>query len=243
MTRPVIGITTWRKAIPTQLGDARPAHTLGVEYADAIQRAGGVPVLLPPHTGADDVLSRLDGLLLSGGEDMDPSNYGAASEGGMQYSADRDAFEIELVRGAQSLALPTLAICRGLQVTNVALGGTLIVDIPSTDSHAAVVVGEEQLVRRHDVVLTEGSRLETAYGTKNLTVNTIHHQAIDRIADDLVVTGVSDDGIVEAVESQNPSWAFLGVQWHPEKMTGSDEQLREDQLFSAFIELIHHQRL
>ncbi len=237
MTSPIIGITTWRRPIPTQLGEGRPSHTIGVEYADAVIAAGGVPVLLPPSADPAAIIHRLDGLLLSGGEDADPALYGAEAEPGKSYSQDRDSFEIALARLARERALPTLAICRGLQITNIAFGGSLVVDLPATAVHETVVDGIAQLDRRHSVRFTPESMLAQAYGVEERTVNTIHHQAIDRIAEGFVATAHASDGVIEAIESQD-DWPLFAVQWHPEKLSMPSEVQEEALLFDSFMRVV-----
>lgn len=234
MTRPLIGITTWRRAIDTDLGTGRPAHSLGTEYATPIEAAGGAVVLLPPTAGVDEVLDRLDGLVLSGGEDLHPSHYGAEPQDGKSYDSARDGYEIALALGARERGLPVLAICRGLQVCTVAFGGSLIVDIPATADHHPVRGADEQLSARHAVAFAEGSRLAALYGTTTRTVNTIHHQSVDTPAPGLRPVAWAPDGIVEAVESDD-DWAFWAVQWHPEKMTAPEEAAEERPLFAAFV--------
>lgn len=234
MTRPLIGITTWRRFIDTDLGSGRPAHTLGTEYAAPIEAAGGAVVLLPPTAGVDDVLDRLDGLVLSGGEDVHPSRYGAQAQEGKSYDPSRDGFEIALALGARRRGIPVLAICRGLQVSNIAFGGSLVVDIPSTEHHEPVRGADQQLSARHPIVLSEGSRLAALYGTRHRIVNTIHHQSIDVPAPGLHAVAWAPDGLVEAVEADD-DWPFWAVQWHPEKMIAPDEAAEEMPLFAAFV--------
>jgi len=234
MTRPLIGITTWRRFIDTDLGAGRPAHTLGAEYAAPVEAAGGAVVLLPPTAGVDDVLDRLDGLLLSGGEDVHPSRYGAEPQEGKSYDPSRDGFEIALARGARRRGIPVLAVCRGLQVSNVAFGGTLLVDIPHTEDHQPVRGADQQLAARHPIRLADGSRLADLYGTRHRIVNTIHHQSIAVPAPDLHPVAWAPDGTVEAVEADG-DWPFWAVQWHPEKMIDPDEAAEEMPLFAAFV--------
>lgn len=234
MTRPFIGITTWRRSIDTDLGAGRPAHTLGTEYAAPIEATGGAVVLLPPTAGVDEVLDRLDGLVLSGGEDVHPSHYGADAQEGKSYDPSRDGFEIALALGARRRGLPVLAICRGLQVSNIAFGGSLIVDIPTSEHHQPVRGADQQLAVRHPITLADGSRLAALYGTRERIVNTIHHQSIDVPAPGLRPVAWAPDGVVEAVESTD-DWPFWAVQWHPEKMIDPDEAVEELPLFAAFV--------
>ncbi|WP_440311855.1 gamma-glutamyl-gamma-aminobutyrate hydrolase family protein [Leucobacter chromiireducens] len=236
---PIIGITVWRRTLPTYLGERTDLFTLGTEYAARVAAAGGVPLLLAPvadeHVPA--LLSRIDGLLLSGGQDLtrelrglEPSAVEAADT-----DPERDAFERALLLGAQERELPVLGICRGLQLTNVVLGGTLIEDIPRTAVHPAQDTPEAFLGDRHEVAFAAGSALAAVYGTASREVNTIHHQAIDAVADGLVVSARAADGIAEAAESTSDAWPFLGVQWHPEKLTAPDEVAAEAQLFTGFV--------
>ncbi|MCK3769729.1 gamma-glutamyl-gamma-aminobutyrate hydrolase family protein [Microbacterium aerolatum] len=234
MTRPFIGITTWRRSIDTDLGTGRPAHTLGAEYAAPVEAAGAAVVLLPPTAGVDAVLDRLDGLVLSGGEDVDPARYGAEPQEGKTYDVARDAFEIALARGARERGLPVLAICRGLQVSNIAFGGSLIVDIPVSADHQPVQDADAQLSARHPISLLDGSRLAAVYGTPDRVVNTIHHQSIDVPAPGFRPVAWTPDGIVEAIEADD-DWPLWAVQWHPEKMTAPDEAADEAPLFAAFV--------
>lgn len=234
MTRPFIGITTWRRLIDTDLGAGRPAHSLGTEYAAPIEAAGGAVVLLPPTGGVDEVLDRLDGLVLSGGQDVHPSHYGADAQEGKSYDADRDEYEIALAIGARRRGLPVLAICRGLQVCNVAFGGSLVVEIPNTEDHQPVRGADQQLAARHPVTFSEGSKLAALYGTRSRIVNTIHHQSIEVPAPNLHPVAWAPDGIVEAVEADD-EWPFWAVQWHPEKMIDPDEAAEEMPLFTAFV--------
>ena len=235
MTTPLIGITTWRRRIDTDLGTGRPAHTLGTEYAAPVEAAGAATVLLPPTAGVDAVLDRLDGLVLSGGEDVHPGRYGAAPQPSKSYDPDRDEYEIALAVGARERGLPVLAICRGLQVSNIAFGGTLVVDIPESAHHRALRGPDEQLAARHPITLDPGSRLATLYGSTDRMVNTIHHQSVDVPAPGLRPVAWAHDDVVEAVEAEDEDWPFWAVQWHPEKMIDPDEALEELPLFTAFV--------
>ena len=234
MTRPFVGITTWRRFIDTDLGTGRPAHSLGTEYSAPIEAAGAAVVLLPPTAGVDEVLDRLDGLVLSGGEDVHPARYGATPQAEKTSDPARDEFEIALALGARERGLPVLAICRGLQVSNIAFGGSLIVDIPSTSHHHPVRGADEQLSARHPVSFAADSRLAALYGVRDRVVNTIHHQSVDVPAPGLRPVAWAPDGIVEAVEADG-DWPFWAVQWHPEKMIDPAEAAEELPLFAAFV--------
>jgi putative glutamine amidotransferase len=193
-----------------------PADLLPTSYARAVTGAGGAPMLLPPGSPASvrSVLDGLHGLIIAGGADVDPQRYGAdrgASTG--PAAADRDGWELALVTIALEIGLPLLAICRGLQVLNVALGGDLVQHLPDlvgTDLHCPTV-GRHG---RHQVELAAGSLLAEVFGPA-AEVATYHHQAVNRLGDGLVATAWSADGVIEAAEGTRQNW-IVGVQWHPE---------------------------
>lgn len=195
----------------------RSLCTLDRAYVDAVASADAVPVILPVQVpgNAAALVARLDALVLSGGGDVAPERYGAVRHpavGGVDEA--RDAWEVALIAEARRRSLPILAICRGVQILNVALGGTLIQHLPEhDDSHAHLEPGTFDAASHH-VEITPGTTMAKVLDTEVIDVNTLHHQAIDRCADDLVVVGVEEHGIVEAVE--HPGEAILGVQWHPE---------------------------
>lgn len=228
MTRPLVGIT---------LGDGgrRGALALREEYAHSVEQAGAVPVLLAPVDAAHApaLLQRLDGLLLSGGGDLDPALYGRAAHARLgRVDPSRDLFELALAREALARDLPLLAICRGQQVLNVATGGTLLQDIPSELGGAG---GHDapgpRWQRSHDVVLEPHSRLRTILGRDTVAVNSFHHQAIERLGDGLQVAGrCPADGVIEAVEAASRRFV-LAVQWHPESFCGRPDSFQP--LFDA----------
>ncbi|MEV7012044.1 gamma-glutamyl-gamma-aminobutyrate hydrolase family protein [Streptosporangium sp. NPDC051022] len=242
---PLVAMTTWRRPLPTFLGSRTDLHTLGSEYPDAVRAAGGRPLLLPrdlPATAAD-ALDGVAALVLCGGDDVHPRSYGSAHDGTSRgVSAAADTWEIALAREARERGVPTLGICRGSQILNVAFGGTLRQEICSPtateEPRAGAATGEPHaeiaptsgwrhrplpadsaavLADRHRVRLREGSRLREIYRTAGLLVNTIHHQAVDRVADGFAVSATAPDGVVEAIEHTGDWWA-VGVQWHPEKL-------------------------
>lgn len=195
------------------------AETLDRSYVDAVARAGGLPVLLPVLDPEDalDVLEGLDGLLLTGGPDIDPARYGAVAAPEV-YGIDpsRDGWELALARHA---TIPMLGICRGTQVLNVARGGSLVQHLPAgtTVEHRA----KDRPGRTvHRVRVERGSQLHQALGTARVRANSLHHQAVAEVGTGLRVVGVGDDGVVEAIEAT--SGAVLGVQWHPELLAGQD---------------------
>ena len=207
------------------------AHVLYVAYSRIVRSAGGLPVVLSPVDTPDigALLDRLDGLVMTGGGDMDPALYGTTTHESV-YGVDpeRDAFEITLAREVASRRFPTLAICRGLHIINVALGGTLMVDIAAMDPAALAhrVMGKRGYTGVHEVEIEAGTTTAAALGTTTLRVNSIHHQAILGVADALRVTGRAPDGVIEAVEPADGSWPMWGIQWHPEWLPDEDASQR-----------------
>ena len=197
-----------------------------------------LPLLDPDE--ADAMLDGMNGLLLTGGEDLDPSLYDTPAHPALgDVHAQRDAFELALVRAAQARRLPTLAICRGIQVANVALGGTLVQDIPTEWPHAFEHDGAWPRDKRvHDVLVHPRSRLSGALGADILQVNSFHHQAVARLADGLAAVAHAPDGVIEGAEWTSDDWWMLAVQWHPEELTASPEPW-DRSLFRAFAQALH----
>jgi putative glutamine amidotransferase len=220
--RPVIGISAYSQQARWGSWDL-PAVLLPRRYSDMVAAAGGLPVLLPPLPGVAGVLARLDGLILSGGGDIDPASYGAVRDPACgPANTGRDNAEFELARQALDEALPLLGICRGLQVINVVLGGTLIQHLPEVvghDGHSP----EESRHGSHKVSVASESQLAQLLGRTEADVPTHHHQAAGRLGDGLVATAWADDGTVEAVELAEPASFMVAVQWHPE--AGDDPSL------------------
>jgi putative glutamine amidotransferase len=219
-----------------------PRTRANVSYTDAARTAGLRPYILPVlgPEDADAMLEGMAGLILTGGEDVDPAHYGSARHPALgEVHARRDAFELALVRSARARRLPTLAICRGVQVANVALGGTLVQDLPSERPSAVAHDGSwGRSDRVHPLSVAAGSRLATALGATDATINSLHHQAIGRIADGLVAVGRAPDGVIEGVEWTGDDWWMAGVQWHPEELTATDEGW-DRALFAAFADAVH----
>jgi putative glutamine amidotransferase len=221
MRMPLIGLCTASEQARWGVWD-QPALLLPRNYVDAVQRFGGVALMLPPDPRVvedpDILLDLIDGLLLAGGADIDPSSYGAQREPQTAHTVpERDDFEMALTRRAIERDIPFLGICRGMQVMNVAQGGTLI-------QHLPVVLGHEHHCRvpgtfigaDHPVHLESGSHAANAAGGERTQTLSHHHQGIDRLGDELVITGWSDlDELPEAIEVPENRFA-LGVQWHPE---------------------------
>lgn len=205
------------------------AIAVPLPYLEALERAGAEAAVLAPRpldaAAAARLVARVDGLLLCGGGDVDPAAYGAASHPALEgIDPQRDAFELALLHAALEAGLPVLAICRGEQVLNVALGGTL--DQHISDTHPGHgIPGVEDGAVTHDLVIEPDSRVAEAMGTTRATCSSHHHQAIDRVAPGLRVTARAPDGVIEAVEPDGPgagdAWV-VGVQWHPEDTAAHD---------------------
>jgi putative glutamine amidotransferase len=206
-------------------------------YTNALAAFELIPIVLPPIDAAMAAasLDSVAGLVLTGGEDVDPARYGesAVAAAGEPHHA-RDAYELALARTAFEQRVPTLAICRGTQVINVALGGSLIQDIPS-QRHSAIDhdPAGKRTERVHRVDIDSNSRLADIVAETTISTNSSHHQSIDRIAAGLRVTACAQDGIVEAIESTDPAWWMIGVQWHPEELMATSEDW-DRRLFGAF---------
>ncbi len=218
--KPLIGITGRTfpygdvAGAPDVLAEAMLDAVL-VDYVNAVIASGGIPVHLPQAVDPADLVGRLDGLVLSGGADIDPARYGQQPTPELTpLEAARDEFELEIAQLAIGAQLPTLGICRGNQVLNVAAGGTLIQDRPAHaryDSPATATV--------HRVDIDETSIVGRAYGAQ-VEVNSFHHQVLDQIGDGVRVVGRADDGDVEAIEFDG--LPVVGIQWHPEMFRRRD---------------------
>jgi len=227
MTRPLVGISGRRWAARLLAEHLVPAmHDAELdlhftEYGAAVAAAGGLPVQLTRDAPVADVVERLDGLVLTGGADVDPTFYGHDPEPELGHvEPDRDRWELDLLRAALDAGTPVLAICRGAQLANVLLGGSLRQHLDLTDGDGHPRFGEPRTLRCHTVRLVPGSLAAELYGEET-EVNSLHHQAIGAVASSLVVTGRAPDGTVEVVEA--PGHAFLGVQWHPEALAAPSE--------------------
>jgi putative glutamine amidotransferase len=206
-------------------------------YTDAVRSAGMRPYVLPVlgPEDADAMLDGMDGLLLTGGEDVNPAHYGALPHPALgDVHETRDAFELALVRAARARAMPTLAICRGIQVANVALGGTLVQDLASEWPEALEHDSKASRdTRVHEVRVTSGSRLAAALGAEVLTVNSFHHQAAAALGEGLVAVAHAPDGVIEGAEWRADDWWMVAAQWHPEELTNTPEAW-DRMLFEAF---------
>ena len=232
---PLIGISTSEMRAPERtraLAKGEPPTrelALGLSYPRSIELAGAIPVVIPPleQDRIDALLARLGGLVISGGPDIHPSAYGQEPSDKLgPTEPDLDRFEIAMVRRADALGLPVLGICRGLQVINVARGGTLVQDLPGHRQD------EDGRVPTHDVVVKEGSLLERAMTAGEHPVNSFHHQAVDRIGRRLTPVAWSLDGVIEGVEATDRDF-LLGVQWHAESLSTRPDQ---SGIYRAFLD-------
>ena len=231
--RPLIGLTTY----PPNPGDR---YELPRPYVDAVRRAGGEAVLVPPGvTNPAGLLARLDGIVLAGGGDIDPARYGGAPhETVYAIHPDRDESELALAHLVLERGTPALAICRGMQVVNVALGGSLHVHLPDVVDGTVVHRKEPELAGMpgptpHEVTVDDGSLLAWVRGATRVTPMSWHHQAADAVGDGLRVVGRAPDGTVEALEHDDHPWLAI-VQWHPELTAGGDPT--QQRLFDAFVQ-------
>ncbi|HUF93818.1 MAG TPA: gamma-glutamyl-gamma-aminobutyrate hydrolase family protein [Candidatus Limnocylindria bacterium] len=231
MPAPLIGVTT-----SVTVDESPERAYVNASYLRAVEGAGGIPVLLPPHLSEQArraLWERLDGVLLTGGGDIDPARFNEPAHPAVaEVSTLRDALEIEVVERALDDGIPLLAICRGLQVLNVALGGTLYQDLLADKaSHVAHRQKEPRDRATHAVkVMGEGTRLASIAGAPEIEVNSFHHQAIKRLAGRLKDVAWAPDGVIEAVEMEGDHFV-LAVQWHPEDLVEHDPAARG--LFAA----------
>jgi putative glutamine amidotransferase len=235
MTVPRIGITgvvrTW---------DGSERTGVNAAYVRAVLAAGGVPVILSPLVGvryAATVVDGIDGLLLTGGEDIDPALYEALPSPRLHtVSRERDLFELALFTTARARAVPILGVCRGIQLIAVGLGGMLYQDLPTErPSDIRHDGGSDRSERTHGVRLEPGSRAAEALRATSLRVNSLHHQAVKNLPPAVRATGWADDGVIEAIETgPHDSW-LLAVQWHPEEMH-AERQAPDGGLFRALVD-------
>lgn len=235
MKNPIIGVTP--SGGTNDLGVR--SYSIAADYTTAIERAGGIPLVLPLHVeNTEAMLDVLDGIVFSGGGDINPTLFGQEHHESLSYMDDeRDTFEMALMKAAFERDMPILAICRGVQVMNVERGGTLVQDIPSqTDSRTehnqrAAKVGEHEIFQQA-TVLEGANPLVDAMGTGEVNINSFHHQALGEIPDSLEVLATSDDGIIEAVYAPGQTYA-VGTQWHPERLAAEHGEHQE--LFNQLV--------
>ncbi len=237
MTAPIIGLTTYgRNEINLQTTHYSEWFAIPTFYVDAVRRAGGFPILLPPgETEWDGILELLDGVILIGGCDIHPDNYNGRSTHSAlgKMDLERDASELALMRSVlNEIQLPTLCICRGLQVANVASGGTLhedISDLVGEDIHR----GSDKGWTVQAVEAAAGSLVADTMGVSEIATYSGHHQAIKELGQGLRATAAAADGIIEAVEKEDHPW-LIGVQWHPEVTARLDPS--QQRLFDGLVE-------
>lgn len=234
-SQPLIGIT----GSLMDNSSGVPVCQLGQAYVTAVQRAGGIPMVIPvgiEESALTTLLSRLDGILFSGGGDIDPLLFNSAPHPKVYgISPERDTMEITLVKTALQMDIPLLAICRGIQVLNVALGGELYTHIQDQVEHSLKHDWFPKFPRdklAHTVSLKCESQLDHIYGADEIRVNSLHHQGISRVGEGLIPTAFAPDGLVEGLEVKGGSFA-LGVQWHPECLP---DDPGSQKLFRAFIQ-------
>lgn len=222
---PVIGITTYAR-------DEREHYPLPVEYVDAVQRAGGLPLLIPPLAElAGRYLEHVDGLVLAGGGDIDPSCYGGTPHATLYgVDAERDRMELALAREASTRRMPILAICRGMQILNVALGGTLVEHLPDVAGERVAHRAPPREPVPHAVRVQEDSRLAAILGATDIQPMSWHHQGVRQLAPGLRPVAFAPDDTIEAVEMvEHPE--LIAVQWHPELTARVDPA--QQRLFDA----------
>jgi putative glutamine amidotransferase len=232
--RPVLGLTTYLQQAQTGVWDVR-ASFLPAIYIEGVSLAGGTAVLLPPQPVDADIASRvldgLDGLIITGGRDVDPASYGhephPATDEAVEDNRRRDAFEFELARGAMRRGMPVLGICRGAQVLNVALGGTLHQHLPDVLGHTHHQKGNA-VFATSSIRTVPGTRLASLIGESS-DAQCYHHQAIDKLGEGLTISAQDSDGVIEAVEIPGENFV-LAVQWHPE------ERLDDLRLFAGVVQ-------
>ena len=233
MTAPLVAIPTYHLG-PGKVGNWEGAYALPEPYVAALVAAGARVALVPPAQpgAASELLARFDGLLLAGGGDIEPARYGAADHPA-QYGMDpdRDELELELATTAVAMGVPVLGICRGVQLLNVAFGGTLIQHLPDGDGQIAH--RDEAKQTMHDVEVERGSRLAEALGQTRATCRSHHHQGLDRIGDGFRPVAWAPDGLVEGIE-RDQGWT-VGVLWHPESTAAADPV--QHRLLRAFVDV------
>ena len=225
---------TPRIAITTYPPNATGAFELPAAYVAAVRRAGGRPILIPPgETDAAGLLEFVDAVILAGGGDLDPASYGSPGHAAIfNTNADRDAFELQLAAQLLDSSVPTLAICRGLQVAVVAAGGTLHPHLPDVVGEAVLHRAPPHAPVSHAVTLDATSLVGAVMGRTEIVATSWHHQAVATLGDQFAAVGWAPDGTVEAVQHHTHPW-FAAVQWHPELTADSDSS--QQALFDALV--------
>lgn len=238
----LIAVTTWRRTLPTWVHPESSLYTLNPDYVTGVENAGGSAVVVPhvaSDEAAEEMLDHFDGLILSGGADMEPSLYGQENTASFRPDLAADRSDIAFTKAALASGKPLLAICRGAQVLNVAFGGSLIQNVwidegvhtPRTDSGDVRADSDAFLDRRHDVDLVSGSLAASLFGSNKISTNSLHHQSVDQLGEGLCITGRAEDGHVEVIE--HPNGLAIGVQWHPERLLEDGHQTLFDWVVEA----------
>lgn len=228
MKKPIIGITTYGR-------NEENHFTLPAEYVESVRRAGGIPILLPPgETEITRGLSLVDGVILAGGGDISPELYqGKSHDSIYMLDTERDAFELETTQQVLDTGKPTLGICRGAQMINVALGGTLHAHLPDVYGEAILHRKPPRIPTVHQVSVQQNSLLAKCLNALEFTVSSWHHQAIDQLGAGIEVSALAPDEVIEGFEVPTHPW-LVAVQWHPELTAVAD--VIQQNLFNAFIE-------
>jgi putative glutamine amidotransferase len=233
-TRPLVGINSEFIAANKQTA---PFVRLNAGYFEAVSASGGLPIILPPlarDKEIEDLLSRVNGVILSGGPDMDPRRNGQPPHQRVQPMDERrETNDRLLIRGILKRRLPVLAIGLGMQQINVALGGSLYLHLPEDLPRALPHTDRTEGPHRHALLLEPNSRIEEIYGGGEIRVNSSHHQAVRQLGKGLRVGATAPDGVIEAIEATDPEWFCIGVQWHPEADSAS---ALDTQLFECFVQ-------
>jgi putative glutamine amidotransferase len=233
---PLVAIPTYHLG-PGKVGTWEGAYALPEAYVAALRAAGARVALVPRGEPgeAEELLERVDGLLLAGGGDIEPARYGAGDHPAQDGTdPDRDELELELATTAVGMGMPTLGICRGAQLLNVAFGGTLIQHLPDGDGNGRVVHRDQASQAMHGVEVEEGSRLAEAMGQLQAQCRTDHHQGLDRLGDGFRPVAWAPDGLVEGIEHDH-GWT-VGVLWHPESTAAADPV--QHRLLAAFVDVV-----
>lgn len=228
LTRPTIGITTFDK-------NERGHYHLASTYVEAVWEAGGLPVLLPPERpeAADAILEVVDGLIFSGGSDIEPAIYnGSLHPDISKANQKRDPFELVLARLALNMGIPMLGICRGIEVLSVASGGTLVPHIPDEFGEIVAHTGGPTQTVKHQVKIEQKSRLASIMQATEVTVVSWHHQAVRNVPTGWGISALALDGVIEALEHEEHPWA-IALQWHPELALDDPQQQR---IFHSLVE-------
>ncbi len=227
MNKPLIGVTSYHR-------NEADRFTLPANYLQAVERAGGLPIIIAPtETNIEDQVDSIDGVMLTGGADIDPVEYGGESKSTIYgINRERDRYELQLTRLALEKKLPTLAICRGLQIMNVAIGGTLVEHLPDEYGETVTHRGDNMNKVEHSVSIAEHSMLATILELTEISCSSYHHQSVRRLASGFKVVASSEDGVIEAIESAEYPHV-IAVQWHPEHTAEFDPI--QQRLFNIFV--------